>query len=107
VKRIDLGDIGNVAETIAAIAVIISLIYLGVQINQNTNAIRASSYQSVADNITDFQLGLAQNSDLTRIYLEGLEDLAQRYAAIGSGMRCSLSSGQLRGEKFAPLYLPA
>ena len=71
----DLGDIGNLAEAIAAIGVIVSLIYLGVQIQQNTNAIRASSYQSVADDITDFQMGLAQNSDLTRIYLTGLEDL--------------------------------
>jgi hypothetical protein len=50
---------------------------LSVQINQNTNAIRASSYQSIADDITDFQLGLAQNSDLTRIYLAGLEDPEQ------------------------------
>jgi hypothetical protein len=76
-KRIDLGNLANVAEAIAAIGVIISLIYLGVQIQQNTNAIRASSYQSVADDITDFQLGLAQNSDLVRIYLTGLEGLGQ------------------------------
>lgn len=75
-RRIDLGDIGNVAE-------------------------------AIADDITDFQLGLAQNSDLTRIYLAGLEDPEQRYAAIGSGMRCSLFSGQMRGGWFVPLYLPA
>jgi hypothetical protein len=76
-KRIDLGDIGNIAEAIAAIAVIVSLIYLGVQIQQNTNAIRVSSYQSVADHVTDFQMGLAQNGDLARIYLAGLEDPQQ------------------------------
>ena len=73
-KRIDLGDIGNLAEAIAAVGVIISLIYLEVQTGQNTNAVRASSYQRITDDITDFQLGLAQNSDLTGIYLAGLED---------------------------------
>ena len=31
-KRIDFGDIGNIAEAVAAIGVIVSLIYLGVQI---------------------------------------------------------------------------
>ncbi|UCF99636.1 MAG: hypothetical protein JSV89_08850 [Spirochaetaceae bacterium] len=76
-KRIDLGDIGNIAEAVAAIGVIVSLIYLGVQIQQNTNAIRASSYQSIADDITEFQMGLAQNGDLARIYLVGLENPQQ------------------------------
>jgi hypothetical protein len=72
-KRIDLGDIGNIAEAVAAIGVIVSLIYLGMQIQQNTTAIRASSYQSIADDITDFQMGVAQNSELARIYVMGLE----------------------------------
>jgi hypothetical protein len=76
-KRLDLGDIGNIAEAIAAIGVIVSLIYLSVQIQQNTNAIRASSYQGIADDVTDFQMGLAQNGDLARIYIAGLENPQQ------------------------------
>jgi hypothetical protein len=77
VKRIDLGDIGNLAEAVAAIGVIVSLAYLAVQIQQNTNAIQAASYQSVADQIADFQQGLAQNRDLARIYLTGIENPEQ------------------------------
>ena len=73
-KKLSLSDLANVAEAVAAAGVIISLIYLAVQIHQNTRAVRASSYQEVANGVTAFQTMLAQNKELTRIYLQGAED---------------------------------
>ena len=66
--------IGIIAETIAAVGVVISLVYLGVQIRQNTNAVRAATYEDVADNIREFNMFVSQNSDLAGIYLRGLAD---------------------------------
>jgi hypothetical protein len=76
-KKISLTDIGNLAEAIAAVAVILSIVYLSNQIQQNTKAVRASSYQEVANGISGFQTSLAENEDLSRVYLKGLEDLRQ------------------------------
>ena len=73
-KKLSLGDLANVAEAIAAVGMIISLIYLAAQIHQNTKAVRASSYQEVADGVTVFQTMLAENEDLAGIYLQGAED---------------------------------
>ena len=42
-----LQDLGNIGELISGIAVVISLIYLAVQIRQNTRTVRTSTYQTV------------------------------------------------------------
>ena len=76
-KKISLTDLGNLAEAFAAIGVIISVIYLSVQIRQNTRAIRASSYKGVADGISEFQISLAENKDLALIYQKGIDDVKQ------------------------------
>jgi len=42
-----LEDLGNIGEFVAAVSVVVSLIYLAVQIRQNTRSVRASTYQVV------------------------------------------------------------
>ena len=76
-KKPSLSDIGNLAEAVAAVAVIASLVYLGIQIQQNTKAVRASSYQEVANGVTNYMSSLAQNGELARIYVQGSKDLTQ------------------------------
>jgi hypothetical protein len=44
-----LEDLGNVGEFVAAVAVVVSLIYLAFQIRQNTRWLRASLKQSITD----------------------------------------------------------
>ena len=41
--------LGNSGEFVGAIAIVVTLIYLAVQIRQNTSAVRASSFQSGVD----------------------------------------------------------
>jgi hypothetical protein len=72
--RLKLSDIGNIAEAIAAVGVILSLFYVAVQIRQNTQAIRAASYQGLAEGIADFQTILVEDEDFARIYLQALDD---------------------------------
>lgn len=90
-RRITLADVANIAEVVAALAVVVSLLYLGAQIQQNTRAVRAASYQEVANGVTDFQILIAQNNDLARIYSQGMvnpqklspEELVQFEMVIG------------------------
>jgi hypothetical protein len=74
-RKLSLSELANVAEAIAAAGMIVSLVYLAVQIHQNTKAVRASSYQEAANGVTAFQTTLAQSEELARIYLQGSADL--------------------------------
>ncbi len=65
-----LEDIGNLSEIIGAIAVVISLVYLAVQIRQNTAQIRESSQVSRLLLQENFVSGQEQ---LIRSFLENEE----------------------------------
>jgi hypothetical protein len=70
-----LEDLGNIGEFVAALGVIISLIYLAVQIRQNTSTIRAASFQDVVENSATFLKEVYRDADLTRIWVSGSDDL--------------------------------
>ena len=55
--------IGAVGELIGAIAVVITLVYLAIQIRQNTKTVRASTYQSVAEALADGSYRLVGHFD--------------------------------------------
>ena len=65
-----LQDLGNLGEFIGAIAVVISLVYLAGQIRQNTRALHGSSYAQSAEQLWLFNLAIAQDADLGRIWAE-------------------------------------
>ena len=60
---------GAIGELIGGIAVILSLIYVGTQVRQNTNASKLASYRELNDKLINFDLVLATNSELHRITL--------------------------------------
>jgi hypothetical protein len=45
-KRLSLGEITNLAEIIGTVAIVVSLIFVGLQIRQNTDQIAVASYQT-------------------------------------------------------------
>jgi hypothetical protein len=65
--------IGAIAETLGAVGVIASLIYLATQIRQNTSNVRNSTAASFADSALAFNTFLAQE-DANRIWWDGLTD---------------------------------
>ena len=64
-----------VAQIVSAIAVVVSLIYVGLELNRNTVSLRASTFQTAADSVTGFSAMVAAQPDLARIWTEGLQDL--------------------------------
>jgi hypothetical protein len=66
-----LEDLGNVGEFVAAVAVIASLVYLAVQIRQNTKALKASTHQSLIDSTLSYQALTLENPEVARIRLAG------------------------------------
>ncbi len=73
-----LQDLGNIGEFVAAIAVIVSLLYLAAQIRQNSRLLRSSAFQA-AEQSAAHSLGLiAGNSHvakLLRVAQESYQDL--------------------------------
>ena len=69
-----LQDWSNLAQVIGAIAVVISLFYVGFQIKRNTSAVRSATAQAVHDNYADWYMKLCGDAELNRIAIKGLKD---------------------------------
>jgi hypothetical protein len=74
---VTLQDLGSLGEFVAAIATLATLIYLAVQIRQNTRTVRTATYQSVADASIRVPELILANPHLERIYRLGRRDLSQ------------------------------
>ena len=68
-----LEDLGNIGEFVAAVGVIISLIYLAFQIRQNTSWLRASLADVHFRGIADWLNSVASHRELGRIFLVGTQ----------------------------------
>lgn len=74
-------DLGSIGEMISAIAVVISLVYLGFQIRQNTSQIdqntkaaQASAFDSSILHTMTARQAIFDDADVSRIYYEGAID---------------------------------
>jgi uncharacterized protein YoxC len=75
--RIKLTELAQIAEIIAAIAVVISLIYVGQEVQSNTAAVRGAAMQAVATTDADILMAVATDATLSEIVRIGLEDPSQ------------------------------
>jgi len=69
-----LQDLGNIGEFIGAIGVVASLIYLALQIRQNTKAVRRTAHISAVDAFNNFNSLIAQSPEVARIGRIGMLD---------------------------------
>ncbi len=70
----DLNDLANLGQIIGALAVVISLIYVALQIRQNTNAIRSAAAQTVHEHFATWYRLVAADPELSQIVVNGLRD---------------------------------
>ena len=52
-----------------------SLIYVGIQIKQNTNTLKVSTAHNTAEDFSAPYLSLAEHGDMADIFFRGLQDL--------------------------------
>ena len=69
-----LVDFSQISQMIGSASVVASLIFVGVQIRQNTKTTQASSHHAVSEALNRINILWAQNSDVTRIWLLGIKD---------------------------------
>ena len=68
-----IGELGILAEIFAAIATVITLAYLAIQIRQHSKSSRAEASRGTVDG-NDAMLAVAQDPELTKIFVDGLSD---------------------------------
>ena len=71
----NLADISQIAQTLGSAAVVASLIFVGVQIRQNTKVTRAESHHAVSEALNQVNLLWARSSEASRIWLAGMNDI--------------------------------
>lgn len=73
-RKITLSEGAQIAEIVAAIAVVVSLLYVGLQLRANTAAVRSASIQAITSTTADVLLVQSSNPELIRIRRVGDED---------------------------------
>ena len=64
----------NLIEVLGLVAVAVSLVFVGLEIRQNTIASRATAYQEHGSHLANNWLTLAQDPELVRIYIADEDD---------------------------------
>ena len=70
----EVQDLAAIAEIVGAIAVVVSLIYVAVQIRQNTSAIRASAVHTSLSYAFDNRAATFTDEQTSTIYYKGLKN---------------------------------
>ncbi len=70
----NLQELGNIGEFIGGLAVIASLIYLAVQIRQNTLSMRASAYQDAVRSANEWGALFVHHPETVSVFRKGLAE---------------------------------
>ena len=64
-----LEDLANVGEALGGVAVLISLVYLALQIRQNTRTVQATAFQQVVDSFSDLSLAVGLDRRVSEVFV--------------------------------------
>lgn len=64
--------VAAIAELIGAVGVVATLLYLGLQVRQNTKAMRTATFQTIIGFATGFAESIARDSEMSRIFQLGI-----------------------------------
>ena len=67
-----ISDIGSIGELLGAVATVATLIYLSIQIRENTAQSKRQALEKIIERIVNWGARLNENPDLHEIYRQGL-----------------------------------
>ena len=67
-----LQDLGSIGEFFGGLAVLVSLVYLALQIRQNTTSVRAATSASVSESLSSFSETIISHPELARLWFQGI-----------------------------------
>ena len=69
--KLRLSELASIAEVIGAIAIVVSLIYVGVQVEDSTRAVRSATASETATAISSWYSDLGTNFQASDVFLRG------------------------------------
>ena len=69
-----LDQLASIGEFIGGIGVVMSLVYLAIQIRSNTDAERTSTYQSIVSDFGALNNTMASTPELSHLFVQAMED---------------------------------
>ena len=72
--KLRLQEIASIAEIIGAIAIVVSLIYVGVQVSDSTRAVRSATATETFAAISSWYAEVGTNSEATKIMPDAMND---------------------------------
>jgi hypothetical protein len=76
-----LEQVSSLAQIVASIGVVVSLVFVGLQIRQNTGALQRNEHNSTMAQWTVIRMAIAQNRDIAELMSTGLHGESARDAA--------------------------
>lgn len=70
--RLKLSEIASLAEVIGAAAIVISLVYVGVQVQDSTRAVRSATANDTSAAMAAWYITTGNNPESTRVVLDGI-----------------------------------
>jgi len=74
VKKLSLSEWASVAEVFGAVAVVVTLIYVGLEVNDSARAVRSASATDMASQAHDWYLEVAMDPAARALMLKGQND---------------------------------
>jgi hypothetical protein len=71
-----LKEFSELGATMGGVGVIVSVIYVSIQISHNTRAVRASAFQQVVNSFAGVAFDLARDKNLVDLFVRGGRDFA-------------------------------
>lgn len=73
-KKLNLQDFESIAEVIGAVAIVVSLIYVGIQVSDSAVAVRSATANDTSAAMSQWYISVGSNEEATRILLDGMTD---------------------------------
>lgn len=73
----DLQTFANLGDFLGGVAVIISLVYLALQVRQNTQSLRTENYGRALDRVSSMQSALSRDAELSGVFSKGVVNVSK------------------------------
>jgi hypothetical protein len=74
--NLKLSDLASIAELIGATAIVVSLLYVGIQVNDNAQAVRSATANETSAAISSWYAQIGSSPQATQVFLDGITNPA-------------------------------
>ena len=70
--KLKLSEVASIAEIIGAVAIIVSLVYVGIQVNDSTRAVRSATASETTAAMSAWYINVGASEQASQIFYEGM-----------------------------------